>query len=141
MVGAGYHKSNADEFTTFTDIVSAGGLPASIPNPGSISRTLNFPVEGTIVDFELYFGFSTPCERNLRATLSDPSGHTEIVMESRPEKSCTGVLTPSNSTNPSFDAGQIKGDWVFTMYDIEGDTYSSTLDEGLCHVNSVDSVV
>lgn len=113
--------------------VFGSGLPAAIPDPGSVVSTLEFPVFGPIQQIELFFEYTHQCEENLQALLKSPEG-TNVLVMTPGGKSCTGTLMTMNSTNSqitSFYQGENpSGIWELSMSDVAAaDENSGTFDE------------
>lgn len=113
--------------------VTGSGLPAAIPDPGTVMSTLVFPVSGPIQQMELFFEYTHQCEENLQAVLTSPTGTFVFVMVPG-GKSCTGTLTTMNSTNDLvtglYQGEEASGLWELSMSDVApADGYSGSFDE------------
>ena len=93
---------------------------------------INVPFSGTIVDWKLFFRFTTECENDHYASLTSPEGTRLIVMD-RGLNRCDGKRTEFSGQNANdlglFLGSQAKGNWRFSMIDLDHNDYYGTLEE------------
>lgn len=101
-------------------------------NPSKRSGTFNFPHEGLIAKWEIFFKFTTQCERDHFASLTSPSDRRLIVMD-RGNKRCSGRRETFTSSNKNevgvFLGSEAKGNWRFEMLDLDQNKHKGRLDQ------------
>lgn len=97
----------------------------------AVTKYLDVPIRGELLDLELSFSFTTKCENDHYAKLVSPDLKPVTVM-ARGANRCSGTDTQFRSDNAElikhFKGAEVEGRWSFFMKDADPNAYEAQLD-------------